>query len=144
VNRAPAVVSRIEELGGYLALDADGSIRYRVPKDSPEAQALLATVRAEKQNLLTYLRARPALNAPAMPKGVRLIRWKLKGAPVALDMYSLVVDVPKFIAEELRALDSRLNNPWTIHGGFTVPQMLNRLAQAGVEVELEHQRPGDR
>jgi hypothetical protein len=37
----------------------------------------------------------------------------------------------------LRALDSRLNNPWTIHGGFTVPQMLDRLAQARVEVELE-------
>jgi hypothetical protein len=75
--------------------------------------------------------------SPAMPKGVRLIRWELKQTPVAIDVCSVVVDIPKFIERELRALDSRLNNPWTIHGGFTVPQMLDRLAQAGLEVELE-------
>jgi hypothetical protein len=74
---------------------------------------------------------------PTMPKGVRLIHWERKRAPVAIDVCSVVVDVPKFIESELRALDSRLNNPWTIHGGFTVPQMLDRLAQAGLEVELE-------
>jgi hypothetical protein len=74
---------------------------------------------------------------PAMPKGVRLIRWEPKAAPVAIDVCSVVENVPKFIESELRALDSRLNNPWTIHGGFTVPQMLDRLAQAGLEVELE-------
>jgi hypothetical protein len=143
VNRAPEVVSRIEELGGYLALDADGNIRYRVPKDSPEAQALLATVRAQKQNLLAYLRTRPPLKAPAMPKGVRLIRWEPRLAPVAIDLCSVVVDVPKFIESELQALDSRLNNPWTIHGGFTIPQMLDRLAQVGVLVGLEDVRGVD-
>jgi hypothetical protein len=74
---------------------------------------------------------------PAMPQGVRLVRWEPKAAPVAIDVCSVVVDVPRFIESELRALDSRLNSPWTIHGGFTVPQMLDRLAQAGVEVELE-------
>jgi hypothetical protein len=47
------------------------------------------------------------------------------------------MDVPKFVQSELSALDSRLNNPWTIHGGFTVPQMLDRLAQVGVLVMLE-------
>jgi hypothetical protein len=72
-----------------------------------------------------------------MPQGVRLVRWEPKAAPVAIDVCSVVVDVPRFIESELRALDSRLNSPWTIHGGFTVPQMLDRLAQAGVEVELE-------
>jgi hypothetical protein len=58
VSRAPEVVSRIEELGGYLALDADGGIRYRVPKDSLEAHALLEAAKAEKQALIAYLRAR--------------------------------------------------------------------------------------
>ena len=137
MNRAPEVVSRIEKLGGYLALDVDGSIRYRVPKDSPEAHALLATVRAEKKNILAYLRARPVLKAPAMPKGVRLIRWEPKTAPVAIDVCSVVVDVPRFIEGELHALESRLNNPWTIRGGFTVSQILDRLNQAGLEVELD-------
>jgi hypothetical protein len=78
-----------------------------------------------------------SLMCPAMPKGVRLIRWEPKSSLVAIDVCSVVVDVPKFIEGELRALDSRLNNPWTIHGGFTVPQILDRLAQAGLEVELD-------
>ena len=73
---------------------------------------------------------------PSMPSGVRLVSWEPMAAPVRLDVCSVVFDVPKFIESELRALDSRLNNPWTIHGGFTVPQMLDRLAQAGLEVEL--------
>lgn len=49
---------------------------------------------------------------------------------MAIDVCSVVVDVPKFVQGELRALDARLNNPWTIRGGFTVPQMLGRLHQA--------------
>lgn len=83
---------------------------------------------------------------PAMPKGIRLIRWEPKSAPVAIDVCSVVVDVSKFIAGELRALDSRLNDPMTIHGGFTVPQMLDRLAQVGVTVALalDPLRSGDR
>lgn len=137
MNRAPEVVSRIEELGGYLALDADGDIRYRVPKDSPEAQALLETIKAEKQNLLAYLRVRPALTPPTMPKGVRLVHWNHKSAPIGIDVCSVVVDIPKFIEAELRDLNSRLNFPWTIRGGFTVPQILDRLKQAGVEVEID-------
>jgi hypothetical protein len=72
-----------------------------------------------------------------------LIRWQFKAAPVAIDVCSVVVDVRKFMESELRALDSRLNNPWTIHGGFTVPQMLDRLAQAGLEVELEPKGGGE-
>jgi hypothetical protein len=72
-----------------------------------------------------------------IPNGIRLIRWESKTAPVAIDVCSVVVDVPKFIESELRALDSRLNNPGTIRGGFTVWQMLDRLAQAGLIVELE-------
>ena len=67
MNRALEVVSRIEELGGYLALDADGDIRYRVPKDSQEAQALLETVKTEKQALLVYLQTRQSAKSLAAP-----------------------------------------------------------------------------
>jgi hypothetical protein len=77
------------------------------------------------------------LACPSMPKGIRLVHWEPKAAPVVIDVCSVVADIPTFIESELRALDSRLNDPWTIHGGFTVPQMLDRLAQAGLEVELE-------
>ncbi|MGA7624394.1 MAG: hypothetical protein WCA91_12520 [Candidatus Acidiferrales bacterium] len=77
------------------------------------------------------------LRCPTLPQGVRLIRWEPKPPPVAIDVCSIVVDLSKFVESELRALDSRLNHPWTIRGGFTVSQMLDRLAQAGLEVELE-------
>ena len=60
MNRAPEVVSRIEELGGYLALDVDGSIRYRVPKDSPEVQGLLAELRKHRERVMELLRQREA------------------------------------------------------------------------------------
>jgi hypothetical protein len=72
-----------------------------------------------------------------MPKGVRLVSWEPKVTPVAIDVCSVVVDVTKFIESELQELDSRLNNPWTVRGGFTVSQMLDRLRQAGVTVELD-------
>lgn len=76
---------------------------------------------------------------PAMPAGARLIHWEPKKAPVAIDVCTVVVDVQRFIEAELRDLDSRLNFPWTIRGGWTVPQILDRLRQAGVQVKIEIQ-----
>jgi hypothetical protein len=58
VNQATEVVSRIEELGGYLALDVDGSIRYGVPKDSREAHELLARLREHRERVAEFLRQR--------------------------------------------------------------------------------------
>jgi hypothetical protein len=40
VNRALEIVSKIEKLGGRLAVDKDGTIRFRLPKDNPEAKTL--------------------------------------------------------------------------------------------------------
>ena len=57
MNRALEIVSRIEKLGGCLAMDTNGTIRFRLPKDSPEAKILLEAARAEKESILTYLRA---------------------------------------------------------------------------------------
>ena len=56
MNRALEIVTRIEKLGGCLAVDPDGTIRFRLPKDSPEAKTLLEVARAEKESILAYLR----------------------------------------------------------------------------------------
>jgi hypothetical protein len=93
--------------------------------------------RLESEHVPTIRPTAGAVAGIALPRGIRLIRWEPKSPPVAIDVCSVVADIFKFIHSELRALDSRLNDPWTIHGGFTVPQMLDRLAQAGLEVELE-------
>jgi hypothetical protein len=60
VNRALEIVSRIEKLGGCLAVDKDGTIRFRLPKNNPEAQTLLEVARGEKESILSYLRAHHA------------------------------------------------------------------------------------
>jgi hypothetical protein len=57
MNRALEIVSRIEKLGGCLAVDKDGAIRFRLPKNNPEAKTLLEVARAEKESILAYLRA---------------------------------------------------------------------------------------
>ncbi len=57
MNRALEIVSRIEKLGGCLAVDLDGSIRFRLPKDNPEAKTLVEEARVEKESILAYLRA---------------------------------------------------------------------------------------
>jgi hypothetical protein len=57
MNRALEIVSRIEELGGCLAVDGDGTIRFRLPRGNPEAKTLLEAARAEKDRILAYLRA---------------------------------------------------------------------------------------
>jgi hypothetical protein len=58
MNRALEIVSRVEELGGSLALDGEGGLRYRIPKHNPESPALVEAIRAERQNLLAFLRMR--------------------------------------------------------------------------------------
>jgi hypothetical protein len=131
VNRASEVVSRIEELGGYLALDVDGDLRYRVPKDNAEAKALLETVKTQKQNLVDYLRARPVL-----PPDVRLVSWNLKDPPVAIETCAIVTDPALFARTTIDQLRIALESPgrWV---GWSVPQLIDRLAQVGVFVVLE-------
>jgi hypothetical protein len=130
------IVIEVEKAGAAFRLEGD-KVRVWYPDDErrKEMAGQIALLRAQRAEVAAYLKTRAVI--PPMPKGVRLIRWEPKAAPVAIDVCSVVLDVPKFVEAELRALDSRLNNPWTIHGGFTVLQMLDRLAQAGLEVELD-------
>lgn len=40
-----------------MAVDKDGTIRFRLPKDNPEAKTLVEEARVEKESILAYLRA---------------------------------------------------------------------------------------
>jgi hypothetical protein len=138
LSRAPEVLSRIEELGGFIALDRDGSIRYRVPKDSVEARVLLETAKTERGALLAYLRVRQAAQVfSAPPAGIRLIECRLKEPPVAIETYSLVFDPVLFANTTMEQLRLALGSPkrWV---GWTVSQLIERLAQVGVTVEFEN------
>jgi hypothetical protein len=73
---------------------------------------------------------------PALPLGVRMVRYEPKSPPVSIDVCSVVVDVEKFIRTELRELDARLHAPTQIRGGWGVFTILDRLRQVGLELEI--------
>jgi hypothetical protein len=134
VNPAPKIVSHFESLGGCLALDEDGGIRYRAPKGSAEVRTLLEMARAERQAILDFLRNRATV--PAMPPGLRLVEWNLKEPPVAIETCAVVVNAHLFAKTTLAQLGTALANPnrWI---GWSVPQLIDRLAQVGVRVGIE-------
>jgi hypothetical protein len=127
------IVSRLEESGGTLVLDRD-RIRYSVPSGDAEARALLAELRKHRSEIAAFLRDRQAI--PEMPQGVRLIQWTLKEPPVAIETCSVVTDPALFARTTLEQLRTSLAHPkrWV---GWSVPQLIDRLAQVGVSVALE-------
>jgi hypothetical protein len=74
--------------------------------------------------------------APPMPPHIRLVEWNPKEPPIAIDTCSVVVDVPLFIKTTLEQLSAALTNHkrWV---GWSVPQLADRLQQAGVVVEWD-------
>ncbi len=71
-----------------------------------------------------------------MPPGVRLLRWNLKPPPVAIETCAVVTDPALFARTALGQLRVAMAEPvrWV---GWTIPQLIDRLAQVGVVVELE-------
>jgi hypothetical protein len=126
---AESVVERIEGAGGELGLNGE-RIRVRLPEN---AVHLLEELRAHKDEVLTLLRRREQI--PAMPSGVRLISWKLKEAPIAIETCAIVTDPDLFARSTLEQLATVLSQPkqWV---GWTGPHLINRLAQVGVIVSL--------
>ena len=78
----------------------------------------------------------PAL-PPPLPKGVRLILYAPKRPPVAIEQCSVVTNVDLFIRTTLADLEGKLNDATGVKGGWTVPQMLDRLRQVGLVLEIE-------
>jgi hypothetical protein len=127
------VVSWLEESGGRLVLDGD-RIRYSVPKGNGEVQAFLADLRKRRSEVASLLRARAEILT--MPTGVRVVAWNLKPPPVAIESFAVVFDTGLFACSTLEQLRVILANPkrWP---GWSVPQLIDRLAQVGARVTLE-------
>jgi hypothetical protein len=77
-----------------------------------------------------------------MPSGVRLVHWNLKEPPVVIDTCSVVTDPSLFARSTLEQLGVALAEPkrWV---GWSVPQLIDRLAQVGVTVALESEEKLD-
>jgi hypothetical protein len=72
---------------------------------------------------------------PPMPPHIRLVNWNPNEAPIAIDSCTVVVDVALFIKTTLEQLTAALidDKRWV---GWSVPQLADRLRQAGVVIEL--------
>jgi hypothetical protein len=129
------IVSRLEATGGKLTLDGE-RIRYSIPSGDAEARGLLAELRERKPEVTGLLRVRAAMHP-----SVRLVAWNLKDPPIVIEYHAVVVDPAKFVRATLGELSERLTNPKRKYG-WSVPQLIDRLAQVGVIVALESAAPG--
>ena len=77
------------------------------------------------------------LLALSLPAGLRLISYAPKKPPVAVEQCSVVTNVKLFIQSSLADLEYRLLHPDSVRLGWTVPQILDRLRQVGLVIEVE-------
>lgn len=134
-------VSLIEAAGATLRLVGE-KVLVRYPDEEQREQLIgqVALLRANKSEVAAFLKLRGII--PAMPGQVRLLEWKLKEPPVAIDTCSVVTNTALFARRTLEQLQTALAQPkrWA---GWSVPQLIDRLAQVGVTVMLESEEKPD-
>ena len=124
----------VETLGVELRLERNRVVmRFPTEELRKELNGQLAFLRTHKNEVSVLLRERKAV--PTMPPGVHLVSWKLKEPPVAIETCTVVTDTALFAKSTLEQLRIALAQPkrWV---GWSVPQLLDRLAQVGVLVAL--------
>jgi hypothetical protein len=135
VSGVSQVLCEVEAVGIILRLDGE-KVRISYPDEErrEELAERIAFLRDHKDEVAEFLRARAVI--PPMPPGIRLVKWDIKEAPVAISYYAVVTDPTLFVSTTLGQLKAALENPkrWV---GWTVPQLLDRLRQVGVDVALD-------
>jgi hypothetical protein len=130
------VIDAVHEAGGLLVLNGD-RIKYSIPKAAAWLVAEIHRRRDEVSQLLQE-RALP----PAMPPGVRLIKWKLRVPPIAIVEMGIVTDVNRFVAVTLVQLKSCMEGKNFLAGNWSLRELIDRLEQVGVAVEVEATQSG--
>ena len=128
-------VGLIETAGAMFRLEGE-RVRVWYP-DEGHREGLaeqIAFLREHRTEVAAFLKARRAI--PKMPPGIRLIEWKLKEPPVAIETCAVVTDPALFARTTLEQLRTALEQRkrWV---GWSIPQLIDRLAQVGVTVVLE-------
>lgn len=127
-------VMEVETLGVQLRVEADKVVmRFPAEQLRNELSGKLAFLRTHRHEVMNILRGRDVI--ATMPLGVRLVSWNLKEPPVAIDVCSVVVNPSLFVRTTLAQLGIALAEP-TRWVGWTMPQLIDRLAQVGVVVEV--------
>jgi hypothetical protein len=116
---------------GVAARVEGGTLRLK-PREALDDD-LLARIKEHKPEIIRTLAA-----IPPMPEGIHLISWNPKDPPVAIETCAVVTDPPLFARTTIEQLRLALGDPrrWV---GWTVSQLIDRLAQVGVSVVLDSQ-----
>ena len=130
---AVELLETVKAAGGHLWTSDGNRIHGCLPAS---LVPLMDELRANKLQLLAELMVR----RPALPDGVRLIRWEPKAAPVRLSEYSTVTDTEKFIRTTLIQLAARLSGKDWLDGGWGLSGLLARLEACGCVVALDNPR----
>jgi len=127
---ASEVLHAVEKAGGSLAVKGD-QLNYTIPR---KAAWLVSELRQQRDQIVALLKRRTAL--PPMPADVRLVRWAPKQPPVVLEQCSVVIDIDKFISATLAQLQARLEGKDFLAGNWPLRDLIERLEQVGVKVEV--------
>ena len=125
------ILENVEAVGGQLWVEGD-MLRIRLPKSS---RPLVEHIRTWKPDIMDLLTTRPA-----MPAGVRLIRWEPKHPPVQLSRYETVKDVDKFTRATLGQVEARLHSNDWLAGNWTLSTLIDRLVAVGCHVVLTNKK----
>ncbi len=131
MSAALELIRSVEANGGRFRVDGE----YLVIAPGEAAAPVMEELREHKAELMAELARRPA-----MPAGVRLIRWEPKTAPVRLSECSTVTDTEKFIRTTLMQLAARLSGKDWLAGGWGLSGLLARLEACGCVVALDDPR----
>ena len=134
MNAVPAILNEIESAGVAVRLDGDKvRISYCDAEQRQQLSEQISFLRSRRREVVEWLKERTTIPTP--PPGVRLVSWDLKKPPVAIDTCSVVTDPDRFARTTLDQLQIALSTQgrWV---GWTIHQLLDRLQQVGVAVEL--------
>jgi hypothetical protein len=113
----------------------------------PEVAGLVSELHAQREEAIAILEGiegkPPSLAevSAAIPPGVRLLSYRPKQAPFALTSLSVVTSAGIFFRAYLRDLGWRLEHPEG-HAAAPLPDILSKLADAGLELQLAPPRVG--
>jgi hypothetical protein len=125
---ATEIIERITIAGGQIWL-VDDKVRARLPES---LRPMVDEIRSCRADLIDELARRPA-----MPAGVRLIRWEPEHPPVHLSRYETVTDVDRFTRSTLLQVEARLHGNGWLAGNWTLSTLIDRLAAVGCHVALD-------
>ena len=100
------------------------------PETSPEE------TESHAEEILRDVAVQAPASPPPLPRGVRLVLYAPKTPPVAIEQCSVVTNVDLFIRTTLADLEAKLGDTAGVKGGWTVPQMMDRLRQVGLVLEI--------